>query len=63
MHLKNDRSAGIGAYMQKGTTSSVTVASRPEISFDQMAAPVPEIINGSLIVFCYEHNTEETRYY
>jgi hypothetical protein len=46
MHLeKNDRSAGNGGYAWKGITSRVMVASRPEIKFDQMAAPVPEIMD------------------
>jgi hypothetical protein len=34
---------GSGVYAQKRTTSRVMVASRPKVSFDQMAAPVPEI--------------------
>jgi hypothetical protein len=33
MHLKNGISAGKGAYVQKGTTSRVMVASRPKVSF------------------------------
>jgi hypothetical protein len=33
MHLENGRRAGNGAYTQKGTTSSVTVASRSKVSF------------------------------
>jgi hypothetical protein len=36
------------AYVQQGTTSKVMVASRPKVSFDQMAAPIPEIMDGSL---------------
>jgi hypothetical protein len=47
MHLKNDRSAGNGAYARKRTTSRVKVASRLKVSFDQMAEPVPEIMDGS----------------
>jgi hypothetical protein len=38
--FKNCRSAGNGAYWRKGTTSRVMVASRPKVSFDEMAAPV-----------------------
>jgi hypothetical protein len=46
MHLKNGRSAGNGAYAQKGTTWRVMVASSPKIIFfDQMAEPVPEIMD------------------
>jgi hypothetical protein len=33
MHLKHGRSAGNGAYVWKGTTSRVMVASRPKVSF------------------------------
>jgi hypothetical protein len=33
MHLKNRRSAGNSAYVQKGTTSRVMVASGPKVSF------------------------------
>jgi hypothetical protein len=51
MHLKNGRRAGSGAYARKGTTSSVMVASMPEVSFEQIAAPVPEIMDGSLYVY------------
>jgi hypothetical protein len=43
--FKNDRSAGNGAYGRKGTTSRVMVARMPKISFDQMAAPVLEIMD------------------
>jgi hypothetical protein len=32
--------------------SSVMVASRFKVSFDQMAVPVPEIMDGSLISVC-----------
>jgi hypothetical protein len=46
IHLKNGRSAGTSAYARKGTISRVTVASRPKVSFDQTAAPVPEIMDG-----------------
>jgi hypothetical protein len=46
--FKNGRSAGSGAYTQKGTTSRVMVASRTTVSFNQMAAPVLEIFDGSL---------------
>jgi hypothetical protein len=41
---KNGRSTGNGGYAQKGITLRVMVASRPEIRFDQMAEPVPEIM-------------------
>jgi hypothetical protein len=44
MHLQN----GNGVYARNGITSKVTVANRPKVSFDQMAAPVPEIMNGFL---------------
>jgi hypothetical protein len=33
MHLKNGRSAENGAYVRKGTTSRMTMTSRPKISF------------------------------
>jgi hypothetical protein len=33
MHLKNGINTGNGAYMQKGTSSRVIVASRPKVSF------------------------------
>jgi hypothetical protein len=52
MNLKKGRSAENSAYAQKGTTSRVTVDSRPRVSFNQMAAPVPEIMDGSFTVFC-----------
>jgi hypothetical protein len=42
---KKDRSTGNGAYMWKGTVSRVMVVSRPEVSFEQMAASVPEIMD------------------
>jgi hypothetical protein len=45
MHLKSGRSAGNGAHTKKGTTSRVMVTSSPKIIFDQMAAPVPEIMD------------------
>jgi hypothetical protein len=48
MHLKNGRSIGNDPYMWKGITSRVIVASRPKVSFDQMAAPVPEIMDDSI---------------
>jgi hypothetical protein len=48
MHLKNGKSIGNGAYMQKGTNLGVMVASRPKVFFGRMAAPVPEIMAGSL---------------
>jgi hypothetical protein len=48
MHFKNGRSAGNGAYVWKGTTSRVMVASKPKVSSDKMAAPVPEIMDYSI---------------
>jgi hypothetical protein len=39
-------SAENGAYKQKGTISMVLVASRPEVCFDQTAAPNPEIMGS-----------------
>jgi hypothetical protein len=44
--LRNGRSAVNGAY--RLTTSRVIVASRPKVSFHQIAGPVPEIVDGSL---------------
>jgi hypothetical protein len=44
MHLKNGRSSGNGAYVQKGITSRVMVVST-KLVFDQMAAPIPEIMD------------------
>jgi hypothetical protein len=49
MHLKNGRSAENRAYMQKGATSRVMAASRPKVSFDQMAAPIPEIMDSPVV--------------
>jgi hypothetical protein len=46
--FKNTRNTGNDAYMQKGTTSRVMVASRHKVSFYQIAALVPEIMDGSL---------------
>jgi hypothetical protein len=43
--LKNGRSAGNGAYIPKG--KRVMVASTKKV-FDQMAPPVPEIMDDSL---------------
>jgi hypothetical protein len=45
--LKNGRTSGNGAYARKGTISRVMVASRSKVRFDQMAARVPEIMDGS----------------
>jgi hypothetical protein len=45
--IQNDRSAGNGAYSRKGLLWGWW-CSRPKVSFDQMAAPVPEIMDGSL---------------
>jgi hypothetical protein len=36
--FKNGISSGNSAYARKGTSSSVMVASRPKVSFDQMTA-------------------------
>jgi hypothetical protein len=49
--FKNGRNAGNGAYMRKGT-SRVMVASSSKVSFHQMAAPVMEIMGGSLCLKC-----------
>jgi hypothetical protein len=46
---KNGRNTGNGAYALKGATSRIMMASRPKVSFDHMAAPAPEIMNGSYI--------------
>jgi hypothetical protein len=48
MPLKNGRSDGNGAYPQKGTILRAMVVSRPKVSFDQMPAPVLEIMDNSL---------------
>jgi hypothetical protein len=45
MHLKKMAEA-LGT-----TTSRVMVASRPRLVFDQMAASVPEVMDGSLYVY------------
>jgi hypothetical protein len=41
--FKNDRSAGNGTYTWKGTTSRWSVGIK--LVFDQMAVPVPEIMD------------------
>jgi hypothetical protein len=46
--LKSGRSTGNGVYSQKETTSRVMVGSRSKLVFDQTAAPVPEIMDGTL---------------
>jgi hypothetical protein len=46
--VDNGRSAGNGAYEQKGTTSRMMVVRRPKVSTDQITAPVPEIMDDSL---------------
>jgi hypothetical protein len=46
---KNGKSARYNAYAPKGTTLKVTVATKPKVSFDQMAAPVSEIMDGLCI--------------
>jgi hypothetical protein len=50
--FKNGRRAGNGSCVWKGGYSRVMMASRPKVSFDQMAAPVPEIMAGSLYKYC-----------
>jgi hypothetical protein len=50
MNFKNSRSAGNGAHMWKGTTLKVIVTGRPKLVFDQRAAPVPEITDGSIFL-------------
>jgi hypothetical protein len=50
MHLTNGKSAGNGAYMQMGTTLMVKVPVGPKLVFDQIAAPVPEIMEGFLSI-------------
>jgi hypothetical protein len=44
MRLRNGRSAGSGAYVR------VILARRSKLISDQMAAPVPEIMEGSVYV-------------
>jgi hypothetical protein len=51
MHLKYGRSAGNDVYPWNGTTSRATVASRTKVSFEQMAALIPEIMDGSFYTF------------
>jgi hypothetical protein len=43
--FKIGRAVENGAYIQKGTTSRVMMASRLEVNSDQMAAPIPEIMD------------------
>jgi hypothetical protein len=43
MHLKNNRSAGNGAYAYE-TTSRAMMTSNPKSAFDQMATIAPEIM-------------------
>jgi hypothetical protein len=47
MNLKNGRSIENGAYAWNGTTTRVRWPVRPEVVFDQMVAPVPEIMDTS----------------
>jgi hypothetical protein len=42
-----------------GSTTRVMVASRPKINFDQMTAPVPEIMDSSLYVVDFSYVAEE----
>jgi hypothetical protein len=44
--FKQGRSTGNGAYSWHGATSRVMIARRPRV-FDQMAAPVPKIMDQS----------------
>jgi hypothetical protein len=46
--FKNGRSPWKGTFARKGTTSRMMTASMPKIVFDQMAAPDPKIMDGSL---------------
>jgi hypothetical protein len=46
--LKNARSVGNSAYTRKNTTLSMIMASRPKASFNQMAVPVLETVDGFL---------------
>jgi hypothetical protein len=50
MHVNNGRSARNDADARKGTVSRMMVASRPSVSFDEIAAPVPEIMDGFYIL-------------
>jgi hypothetical protein len=50
MHFKNGGSTANGAYVQKEIISMAVVASRPRVNFDQMAAPVPEIMDITGII-------------
>jgi hypothetical protein len=50
MHFKNGRSAENGSHMWKGTTLKVIVTGRAKLVFDQTAAPVPEIMDGSIFL-------------
>jgi hypothetical protein len=47
MHLTNSRSAGNGAYVWNGSTSRWWWPLGPNLSFDQMAALAPEIMDSS----------------
>jgi hypothetical protein len=50
MHLKIGRSAGNDVYVQKGTIVRVVGPVGPKLVLDQMAAPVPEIMDTSSIL-------------
>jgi hypothetical protein len=41
MHLKNGRSTQNGAYSWKGTTSRVTLGSKPKVSFRPLGSTRP----------------------
>jgi hypothetical protein len=47
--VKNARSAGNSAYARTGIALRLMVASRHKVSFDQMAALVPEIMDDCII--------------
>jgi hypothetical protein len=43
--LRNGRRAGNGTYARKRATLRIMVASRPELSFNQMTVAVPKIMD------------------
>jgi hypothetical protein len=45
MNVTNSKSAGNRAYPLKETASRVMVVGRPKLIFDQIAAPVPTIMD------------------
>jgi hypothetical protein len=58
--FQNLRRSGNGAQARKGTTSRVMVARRSKVSFDQMAAQVPEIMVGFLIYLHIERHVKKS---